>query len=157
MGLTEITPELCAAEVIESVPLVMRFLRAQMRHLGAPLLSVPQLRSLIFLNRYPGASLSEVAEHLGVTKATASAIVENLVQKGLVNRQDHPQERRRHVLTLSETGLQQLNAVREATRQSVASVLINLTNDDLLKIVEGITLLANAFKDNTNSESDRKY
>jgi len=147
MGLTEITSELCAAEVIEIVPLVMRFIRAQMRHQGAPLLSVPQLRSLIFLNLTPGASLSEVAEHLGVTKPTASAIVEKLVQRGLVERQDHPQERRRHVLTVSETGLQQLNTVREATRQSIASMLSSLTSDDLLKVTEGIMLLATAFKD----------
>ncbi|MFB2834958.1 hypothetical protein [Floridanema evergladense] len=37
--------------------------------------------------------------------------------------------------------MQQLNAVREATCQSIANVLINLTSDELLKVIEGITAI----------------
>ena len=146
MGFTEITPEVCAGEVIEIVPLVMRFIRSEMRLQGSPLLSVPQLRVLIFLNRNPGASLSSVAEHLGVTKATASAIVEKLVQRTLIDRKEHPQERRRHVLTLTDMGMTQLGEVREATRNSIATELAKLPNQQLLQIKEGLTLLGDAFK-----------
>lgn len=143
----DITPEQCAGEVIEIVPFVMRFIRAEMRSQGAPLLSVVQLRSLIFLNRHPGGSLSSVAEHLGVTKATASAIVEKLVKRGLVERAEHPQERRRHVLTLTESGFHELSQVREATRQSIAKVLTNLSTEQLSKVAEGMSLLENAFRE----------
>ena len=61
-----ITPELCAREVMETVPLVMRFIRMEMRSRRAPSLSVPQFRVLTFLSHKPGAPLSSVAEHLGV-------------------------------------------------------------------------------------------
>lgn len=98
----------CAARVMETIPLLMRFIRADMRTHSAECLSIPQLRSLAFLKRNPGASLSEVAEHLGVTCATASTTIERLVQRNLVQRTDHPQERRRVVLNLTEEGKQLL-------------------------------------------------
>lgn len=143
----KITPELCAGQVLENIPLVMRFIRAEMRSQGKPLLSVPQLRTMIFLNRYPGASLSSVAEHLGVTKATASTLVEKLVQRGLVDRSEHPQERRRHVLTLTDSGMQLFQKVREATRTSIATVLASLPEEKLVKIAEGLALLGDIFKE----------
>jgi hypothetical protein len=47
-----LTPELCAQEVMETVPLVMRFIRKEMRSRRAPSLSVPQLRVLTFLSTW---------------------------------------------------------------------------------------------------------
>ncbi len=42
---------------MEAVPLVMRFIRADMRAINATDMSVPQFRTLAFLDRNPGASL----------------------------------------------------------------------------------------------------
>ena len=57
----------CARQVLEIVPLVMAAIRTEIRtHRGSEL-SVPQFRVLIFLNRHAGASLSDIAEHLGLT------------------------------------------------------------------------------------------
>lgn len=137
----------CALEVMETVPLVMRFIRAQMRSQGALDLSVPQFRSLTFLNRHPGGSLSDLAEHLGVTRPTASVTVERLVQRGLVNRAEDPTERRRLVLTLTAEGEDHLQQAREAARSSVASVLAELPEAKLLQISQGLALLGEAFKE----------
>src|SRR5215510_2417726 len=102
----------CAGEIMETVPAVMRFLRTEMRHHGTPFLSVPQFRVLVFLYRHPGASLSSVAEHLGVTCPTASVLVDRLVRRGLVDRTTYPQERRRVALTLTATGARHLQQAR---------------------------------------------
>ena len=53
---------------METVPRIMRAIRAEMRRQGAPLLSVPQVRSLAFLHRSPGACLSHLAGFLGVSR-----------------------------------------------------------------------------------------
>jgi DNA-binding MarR family transcriptional regulator len=142
----EITPELCAGQVLEIIPSVMHFIRAEMRRQGKPILSVPQLRAMLFLKRHPGDCLSNLAEHLGVTKPTASATVDKLVQRGFVSRWDHPQERRRHVLTLTESGMAILHQAREATRASLAKELANLSEEKLFKLLEGMTLLAEVFQ-----------
>ncbi|MCG6134614.1 MAG: MarR family transcriptional regulator [Nostoc sp. LLA-1] len=140
------TAEECAARVMETVPLMMRFIRADMRVHSAASLSVPQLRSLAFLNRNPDASLSDLAEHLGVTCATASATTERLVQRNFVQRVDDPQERRRVLLNLTEEGRHHLKQSQDQTRAHIAELLDNLTPEQISHIEEGLGLLKNVFE-----------
>ncbi len=137
----------CAREVMESVPVVMRYLRREIRRQGAAFLSVPQLRTLAFLSFSPDSSLAGVAEHLGVTPPTASAIVNRLVQQGLVSRAGHPRERRCIVLALTKPGAQRLHHVRRATCSIMAKVLADRSPEELRKIVEGMTVLGTVFKE----------
>jgi DNA-binding MarR family transcriptional regulator len=135
----------CATELMEAMPSVMQFIRAEMRSQSASLLSVPQFRVLAFLSLHPGASLSEVAEHLGVTRATASAMTERLVQRGLVNRSTHPQERRQVELTLTTEGLTHLQQSREKTRDKIAVLMAGLTEEQLGNLSRGLAILKQVF------------
>jgi len=144
---TEVTPNQCAAAVMEVVPTVIRYLRAEMRQQSQSLLTLTQLRVLHFLQRYPRASLSEVADYLDVTRSTMSATIERLVQRGLVNRAEDPQERRRVILTLTAAGLQQLQQVSDATRTKVADALAHLSEPQLRQIIQGLALLGDVFQD----------
>lgn len=103
-----------------------------MRAIGATTLSVPQLRTLAFLNRNPGSSLSDLAEHLGVTPATASATVERLVQQDYVQRDHHPHERRKVVLELTKAGNFHLQQALAKTRCQIAILLEGLTQEQVL-------------------------
>src|SRR5690349_2776005 len=96
--------EACAALMMETVPSVMRTIRAEMRHRRPCDLSVPQFRALAFIRRHPGASLSDVAEHLGLTLPAASTLVDNLVARDLISRAPNPENRRRVTLTLTPPG-----------------------------------------------------
>jgi len=142
----------CAQEIMENVPLVMRFIRREMRRQSGPFLSVSQLRTLLFLSRSPGADLSSAADHLGVSRPTASAIVNRLVRQGLVNRAGHPEKRRFIILTLTRTGFQRLQRAREGACSLVAGVLARRSSSDLHKVLEGIALLGKAFKEVTDSD-----
>ena len=144
---TAITPDLCAREVMETVPLVMRFIRTEMRSRRAPSLSVPQFRVLTFLSHRPGAPLSSVAEHLGVARSTASAMVDRLVRRELVSRTTHPEERRSVVLTLTPAGAQHLQHARGAASARMAKVLAGLPAADLIQVTQGLTLLGSVFKE----------
>lgn len=140
------TSEECAARVMDTVPLMMRFIRADMRAHSAAFLSIPQLRSLAFINCNPGASLSDLAEHLGVTCATTSATIERLVQRDFVKRCDHPQERRRVLLNLTEEGRHHLKQSQDQTRAHITDLLKGLTDEEISNIKEGLTLLKNVFE-----------
>jgi DNA-binding MarR family transcriptional regulator len=131
---------------MESIPPVMRFIRSEMRRHGAPGLSMPQFRALAFLNRCPGSSLSAVAEHLGVTLSTASTIADRLVRHALVERKPHPEERRKVTLTLTPAGLQLLRQARETTRGHIADLLDGLSHEQLCTVLDGLTLLSDAFR-----------
>ena len=143
---SRLTPDACARSVMETVPMVMRFIRTEIRRNRASVLSVPQLRALAFLDRNPGACLFHVADHLGVTRPTASVIVDRLVRRGLLLRSEDPRERRRLVLTLTPKGSRHLEQARRATRVWIADLLAPLPRPALRRIEEGINLLGLAFK-----------
>jgi DNA-binding MarR family transcriptional regulator len=139
------TADQCARDVMEVVPVVMRVIRAEMRLRGGQFASVPQLRALGLAHRSPGASLTDVAVHLGVTPATASVLVDRLVRRGLLHRHPHPDERRRISLSLTREGSQHLRAARTATRRRLAETLEALPTSDRAAISAGVSLLRQAF------------
>lgn len=146
---TQVTSQECAAKIMETLPSIMQFFRAEMRRNASFLpesLSVPQFRTLAFLNRYPGASLSQLAEHLGVTKATASNLTERLVKNNLVSRVENPEERRHILLNLTEKGTYHLQQTRTMTSARIASVLDDLPEEQMQSMVEGLTALSSVFE-----------
>ncbi|MBD1911116.1 MULTISPECIES: MarR family transcriptional regulator [unclassified Leptolyngbya] len=142
-----ITPENCAAELMETIHPIMQFIRTEMRSQREPSLSVPQFRLLRFLSRHPASSLSEVAEHLGVTRATASAMTDRLVKRGLVDRAEDPQERRQVMLKLTGTGQKQLDQMRNMTRLKISELMGGLTSEELASVSKGLKILGNLFEE----------
>jgi DNA-binding MarR family transcriptional regulator len=61
-----------------------------------------------------GATVVELAEHLGVTKQAASQMADELVRKGYVERRPHPSDARARLLTLTERGWACTRAADEA-------------------------------------------
>ena len=142
----QIKSEQCATELMETIHPIMQFIRIEMRSQREPSLSVPQFRLLAFLNRHPGISLSEVAEHLGVTRATASAMTDRLVQRSYVDRAVHPQERRQIMLKLTDAGQALLEQMRDRTRHKIADLLEGLAIEQLAEVSAGLALLGHVFE-----------
>src|SRR5262249_62153855 len=94
----------CARNILEVVPLVVRALRATMRHQRGANLSVPQFRPLWYLSRETGASLSAVAEHVGLTLPSMSKMIDSPVERRLVDRGIWTLERRPATLALWPLG-----------------------------------------------------
>jgi DNA-binding MarR family transcriptional regulator len=138
--------DICARQVIEVVPLAIRWLRAAIRR-REPSWSLPQLHTLGFLQDNPGASLSELAAHLGVGLPAASGLVSRLVTAGQVDRHDDPTERRRTVLALTPQGEAQLDAAIEAGREELADRLRSLPAKDLARVGQALAVLRDLFAD----------
>jgi DNA-binding MarR family transcriptional regulator len=139
------TPDACAQEILEVVPAVMRTIRAELRRHRTADLSVPQFRTLAFIDRNADASLSDVAEHIGLTLPSMSKIVEGLVIRKFVTRQTHPTDRRRMTLTLTARGLAALQASRVATRACLAEKLTTLSDRQREIIVQAMGILRPVF------------
>ena len=136
----------CAAEILESVPAVMRFIRAQMRHHRGPELSVPHFRTLLFLGRNDGASLSALAEFLGLSLPAASRMVEGLVRKNFVVRRIPPGNRRLIALALSARGRRTVAAARQATERRLAEVVASIPPGQRAAIQRGLRALRERFQ-----------
>jgi DNA-binding MarR family transcriptional regulator len=139
------SPAQCAREVLDTVPLIMRTIRAEMRSHRTPDLTVPQFRTLGFINRRPGVSLSDAAEHIGLTLPAMSKIVDGLVTRQLVIRQTHPEDRRRVTLSLTASGRAILQAALETTYACLAEVLQKLSETQRAAIVDAMRMLQPLF------------
>ena len=127
-----------AAAVLETVPLLMRAIRARMR-VGRPeAISVPQFRALLYIRRHPGTDLSAVAGHVGTSLPAASELVARLVRQQLVARETDPGSRRRIRLTLSSSGLADLEAAELRTTEWLVELLSRLDAARLLALTEGL-------------------
>ncbi|MEU6806045.1 MarR family winged helix-turn-helix transcriptional regulator [Streptomyces neyagawaensis] len=66
-----------------------------------------------------GATVTELARHLGVTKQGASQLVDELVAKGYVERRPHPRDARARLVVLTERGWACTRAAEEAAAEVV--------------------------------------
>jgi DNA-binding MarR family transcriptional regulator len=138
--------ERCAAEVLEVLPLGTRWLRSRIRS-RQPSWSLPQLHTLGFLQRNPGASLSDLAGHLGVGLPTASTLVSRLVILGQLHRREDPAQRRRTTLSLTPAGQAELEAAASAAREELAERLGRLPPGQLANLTAALAQLRTVFDD----------
>lgn len=141
----EVSADACAAQVLEVMPSVMSALRSGMRGQLSGGLSVPQFRCLNFIDQHPGASVGEVAAFLGVTMATASAMVDRLARAGLALPGVSAQDRRRAVLNVSGQGRALLARMRRGARREIASALAGRKPQELRAVVDAMAVLRGVF------------
>ncbi|HXX72343.1 MAG TPA: MarR family transcriptional regulator [Candidatus Acidoferrales bacterium] len=140
-------PDECAHEVLDVVPLAMRLIRKKLREHGAQFLSVPQFRTLLFISSNKGASLSEVADHIGLTLPSMSALVDGLVTRNFVVRRTRPEDRRRVDLTLTERGETTLRSARNATQDYLKVRFSGLSESERGTILKGMKILRRVFSE----------
>lgn len=133
-----------AEAVLESVPPVMRAIRARMREGRAEGISVPQFRAMLFVRRHPGTDLSSVAEHLGASMPSASELVSRLVRDGLMARTADPASRRRVQLVLSDEGDRLLSDARGRTLDWLTGRLATSSPERLARIEAALRELRSA-------------
>ncbi|MFJ9149733.1 MarR family winged helix-turn-helix transcriptional regulator [Streptomyces sp. NPDC102270] len=66
-----------------------------------------------------GATVTELAGHLGVTKQAASQLVDEIVRKGYAERRPHPGDARARLVVLTERGWACTRAAEEAAAEAV--------------------------------------
>lgn len=135
----------CARNILDTIPLVMREIRAQMRsHRGLDL-SVPQFRALAFIRREPESSLSQVAQHVGTALPSMSKLVDGLVERGLVERRPSVADRRRVALSLTPGGTSLLEAARRETQTYLEGILSRLSQEERATVKKAMAILACLF------------
>ncbi|SEO10292.1 DNA-binding transcriptional regulator, MarR family [Actinacidiphila rubida] len=89
-----------------------------------------------------GATVTEVAEHLGVTRQAASQIVDELVAKGYVERRPHPSDARARLVVLTERGVRCTWAAEDAAVDALESWEDILGEQRLLAMRDELVRLA---------------
>jgi DNA-binding MarR family transcriptional regulator len=124
---------------------MMRDIRTEMRSRRTTELNVPQFRTLLFVSRNTGSSLSQVADHIGLTLPSTSKLVDDLIKGDLMTRQEHTADRRRVSLAVTARGLTLLEASRKGTLAYLADKLEGISGAERETILKAMKALRNVF------------
>jgi len=120
---------------------LMRHSMSDMIHYSKEIgLTMPQLGAL-FRIQNDACGVSEVGEHLGVTNAAASQMLERLVQQGLILRSEDPYDRRAKQIVLTEKGRQLVQRSIHLRESWIQKLVASLSLEEKEKIVVAFNLL----------------
>ena len=114
-------------------------------------IGVTEWRVIAVLGRYPGLSAGAVAARTAMDKVAVSRAVARLLERGLVERDTHGDDRRRSVLALSRNGQRIYDDIAPLALDLERRLLSRLDRDEraaldalLDKLADGIGHLADA-------------
>jgi MarR family transcriptional regulator, organic hydroperoxide resistance regulator len=136
-----VSPDSCAALLLETAPRVLRAVRLAIASLDAPALTIPQFRALQFIHDHPGASLSATAEFLELALPSTSKLVDHLVRREMLVRVDDADDRRRIILRITPKGDALFANAQSLVRQRLAGVLQRLGSAELSALHNTLGLL----------------
>jgi len=135
--------------IIELEPHMLRVLGpAQARDWVDVDLTMSQLKMLFVLSsamgpadRTAGLRVGEVARRLGVTLPTVTAVMDKLVERGLVRRDEDPMDRRQHVCRLTAKGKALVHRLMAGRRAFTNALLEQLDEAELAAFLRGMQVL----------------
>jgi DNA-binding MarR family transcriptional regulator len=131
----------CSQELMDTAPQIIQAIRVEMRRGRGSNISIPQFRTLGFIQRNPDSSLSNLAEHLGLTLPSVSKLVDGLVKQKLVTRRVSVADRRMLTLVLTKAGASIVDSARAGAQANLAQKLGCLSIDELETIYQAMKLL----------------
>ena len=108
-------------------------------------LSMPQMGTLHFLAAEGGQSVSAIADHLDLSLAAVSHLVERLVQRDLLTRVEDPHDRRQKRVAIGPDGAALVQGIQQRAAAAFGALLEPLPHElrerferDALEVLEAL-------------------
>jgi len=135
-------------DVLESImPNYARVIRQAIADPNDPdRLTLPQLRAMQAISRaeVPGALNAQLARELQVAAPSMTAMIDGLVDRGLVDRSIDPNNRRQVLILLTETGSVRLAEMEDMMHARLQHVIAQLSPEQRQCALEGVSFLQEA-------------
>lgn len=135
----------CAHDLMDTAPQIVQSIRVEMRRGRGSDISIPQFRTMRFIQVNPDSSLSHLAEHLGLTLPSTSKLVDGLVKQKLLTRKESTADRRKLTLLLTSAGAAIVDKARADARENLAQKLKVLSDTELEVISQAMQVLRPIF------------
>lgn len=119
-------------------------------------LTFAQARALFMLAAKRELTVSQLGKLLGVGKATASILVQQLVERDLVTRSEHTTDRRHTVVRLSPKGAEIGAGRRKRREKQWQRWLSQLSDEELDALANGLTAIVSVVKNELEEELQEK-
>lgn len=103
-------------------------------------LSMQQIRALFHIHECP-RGITNIGEHLGITKAAASQMIDKMVEQGLITRVEDPQDRRGKNITITEKGLHAMQKSLEARQGWLEKLASRFSPDEGDQVTQSLLIL----------------
>lgn len=107
-------------------------------------LTMPQLKVVLLLFISGPSRMSDIASALGVSLATATGVVDRLVERDILIREGDPDDRRVVLCRLSEKGEELMSGLWQLSRDQAGELMRSLAIPQLLLITESLEVLLRA-------------
>lgn len=118
-------------------------------------LTFAQARALFMLAARKELTVSQLAKLLGVGNPTASILVQQLVERGLVTRTEHTTDRRHTIIRLSPKGAEIGAGRRNQREKQWEHWLSQLSDDELNALARGLSAIVAVMKKELEEEMQR--
>jgi DNA-binding MarR family transcriptional regulator len=140
------------SQLIQTIRQFMDFamhntMRERVHFAKATGLSMPQFGILMQLHYRKDCGVSDISERFDITNAAASQLVDKLVQGGLIQREEDPNDRRAKLLNLTEKGKQFIQKGVEERYRWVDQLAAKLTPEERAKVDEALQIMTQAAKE----------
>ena len=93
-------------------------------------ISIPQYTLLGFLNQSAGLNMSQLAELMRHTTPATTGLVDRLVEAGLVERFNHPKDRRQVLVRITDKGRELVESMRRGIVRNILELFKEISSDD---------------------------
>jgi DNA-binding MarR family transcriptional regulator len=104
-------------------------------------LSMSQIGALFHIHQQGCSGVGDMGDHLGVSNAAASQMLERLVQQGLVSRAEDPNDRRAKQIALTERGRQVVGESIQARQSWLEALALSLSPAEKEQVDQAIKIL----------------
>ncbi len=116
-------------------------------------MSLSHLKAIVLLEYHSALTISELAKSLGLGKPAASLLVQQLVERELVERTEDAKDRRRAIVRPTARGVGLIAGRREQIRAALQRWLERLDRDDLASLHRGLAALIRVVKSETIAQN----
>ncbi len=109
-------------------------------------ISLAQCHAMLEMGRLHECTVAELSENLNLDKSTLSRTIENLVQRGLVERITQKEDRRRILVRLTDSGRAMSEGIDKSCNTLYDSIITNIPNEKQPQVLESMKLLSEAIK-----------
>ncbi len=106
--------------------------------------SLPLLATLLLLDEESELSIKQIAELLGCSVSTTSRLIDQLVERDLVNRREDEHDRRMKRVAITEGGRTFIATLERRRAEVQLAVMERLSVEELAVVTQAMALLAEA-------------
>jgi MarR family transcriptional regulator, organic hydroperoxide resistance regulator len=117
------------------------YIKNNLKHWLESDLTKVQLKFLMYVVQKHNVTSKNLASTLGVTPSNVTGIIDRLISRKLVQKEESPKDRRFSILSATDKGKELITVFERKTSERMEKLLNNLEDDELEHVYQGLSVV----------------